>query len=269
MDLLQEVAQALGQIKAQGPLVHQLTNFVTVNDCANVTLALGASPVMTSDPGEVEEMVSHASALVINIGTLNAQLVEAMILAGRKAASLGIPVVFDPVGVGATRLRTAAAERILREVPLAVVRGNMSEIKVLAGSSEGIKGVDSIAGQQGGRAVACQLSHRLGAVVAITGVVDIVAHGDKVCHIYNGHPLLASVTGTGCMATALTGCFAAVTQPYTAAVAGIAVMGIAGEIAQKLLRCGAGEGLGMYRVRLLDAISNMTPERVLEYGKFS
>ena len=269
MDLLQEVAQALGQIKAKGPLIHQLTNFVTVNDCANVTLALGASPVMTSDTSEVEEMVSHASALVINIGTLNAQSVEAMILAGRKAASLGIPVVFDPVGVGATSLRTATAERILREVPLAVVRGNMSEIKVLAGSSEGIKGVDSIAGQQGGEAVACKLSHRLGAVVAITGAVDIVAYGNKVCHIHNGHPLLASVTGTGCMATALTGCFSAVIQPYTAAIAGIAVMGIAGEIAQKLLRPEEGEGLGMYRVRLLDAISNMTPERIIEYGSFS
>jgi len=183
MDVLQAVCQTLEQVKAKKPLVHQLTNFVTANDCANATLALGASPVMTNDPGEVEEMVSFASALVLNIGTLNGQLVDSMILAGRAAAVKGIPVIFDPVGVGATKLRTQAAERIIREIPLAVIRGNMSEIKTLAGINEGIRGVDSTAGHEQGQMVAANLSKRLGCVVAITGAVDIIAREDEVYHI--------------------------------------------------------------------------------------
>jgi hydroxyethylthiazole kinase len=265
MDVLQAVSQTLDQVKAKKPLIHQLTNFVTVNDCANVTLALGASPVMTSDPAEVEEMVSFASALVLNIGTLNGQLVESMILAGRKAAAIGVPVIFDPVGVGATALRSAAAERIIREIPLAVIRGNMSEIKTLAGINEGIRGVDSTAGQEQGEAVAQRLSKRLGCVVAITGPVDIIAQGDEVCRIENGHPLLASVTGTGCMSTALTGCCCGVANPFIGAIAGIAVMGVAGEIAQQSLK--ENEGLGTFRVRLIDAIGNMTTHIIRKYAK--
>jgi len=265
MDVLQAVSQTLDQVKAKKPLIHQLTNFVTVNDCANVTLALGASPVMTSDPAEVEEMVSFASALVLNIGTLNGQLVESMILAGRKAAAIGVPVIFDPVGVGATALRSAAAERIIREIPLAVIRGNMSEIKTLAGINEGIRGVDSTAGQEQGEAVAQSLSKRLGCVVAITGPVDIIAQGDAVRHIENGHPLLASVTGTGCMSTALTGCCCGVANPFIGAIAGIAVMGVAGEIAQQSLK--ENEGLGTFRVRLIDAIGNMTTQIIQKYAK--
>ncbi len=269
MDLLHESAQILGRIRGQRPLIHQLTNFVTVNDCANVTLAIGASPVMANDPGEVADMVSHARALVLNIGTLQSELIESMLLAGRRACELGIPVIFDPVGAGATRLRTAAAERIIKEIPLAVIRGNMSEIKTLAGSSEGIQGVDSTAGTEGGEQLACALSRRLNAVVAVTGPVDLIVHGDKLCRIHNGHPLLASVTGTGCMSTALIGCAAAVADPFAAAVTGIAVMGIAGEIAQQQLRSDEGEGLGSYRVRLIDAISTMSPERMRECVKFS
>ncbi|WP_312562982.1 hydroxyethylthiazole kinase [Anaerospora sp.] len=265
MDVLQAVCQTLEQVKAKKPLVHQLTNFVTANDCANVTLALGASPVMTNDPGEVEEMVSFASALVLNIGTLNGQLVDSMILAGRAAAVKGIPVIFDPVGVGATKLRTQAAERIIREIPLAVIRGNMSEIKTLAGINEGIRGVDSTAGHEQGQMVAANLSKRLGCVVAITGAVDIIAREDEVYHITNGHPLLADVTGTGCMSTALTGCCCGVADPVIGAIAGIAVMGIAGEIAQKSLA--EKEGLGTFRVRLIDAISAMNGDTFKTYAK--
>ena len=210
MDLLHESAQILGRIRGQRPLIHQLTNFVTVNDCANVTLAIGASPVMANDPGEVADMVSHARALVLNIGTLQSELIESMLLAGRRACELGIPVIFDPVGAGATRLRTAAAERIIKEIPLAVIRGNMSEIKTLAGSSEGIQGVDSTAGTEGGEQLACALSRRLNAVVAVTGPVDLIVHGDKLCRIHNGHPLLASVTGTGFLSSDFIVCAAAV-----------------------------------------------------------
>lgn len=267
MAILQAVSEALEQVKAKKPLVHQLTNFVTANDCANVTLALGGSPVMTNDPGEVEEMVSFASALVLNIGTLNGQLVDSMILAGKKAAEKGIPVIFDPVGAGATRLRSTAAERIIREIPLAVIRGNMSEIKTLAGINEGIRGVDSTAGQEQGEAVAMNLATRLGCVVAITGPIDIIARKDEVYHISNGHPLLASVTGTGCMSTALTACFCGVGDSFIGAIAGVATMGIAGEIAQKSLT--GTEGLGTFRVRLIDAISNMTGSTFQAYAKIA
>lgn len=261
--------RSMKEIRKERPLIHQITNFVTANDCANVTLAIGASPVMASDPGEVEEMVSHARALVLNIGTLQGCSLEAMLLAGKKAVSLGIPVIFDPVGAGATKMRTAAAEKIIKEVPLTVIRGNMSEIKVLAGFSEGIKGVDSIAGYDGAQELAGMLSRQLNTVIAVTGPVDIIASGDSVSCTHNGHPLMASITGTGCMATALIGSFAAVTSPYIAALSGIAVMGIAGEVAQKLLRTEQGEGLGFYRVRLIDAISSMTPERMEDYVRIS
>ena len=269
MELLQEAAHILGRIKDKRPLIHQITNFVTANDCANVTLAMGASPVMTIDPGEVAEMVSHAGALVLNIGTLTTKTVEAMLIAGRQAAQLGIPIILDPVGAGATRQRTEAVQRLIGELPLTVVRGNLSEIKVLAGSSEGIKGVDSTATMAGAAEVARALSVRLDAVIAVTGPVDIIAYQNELCHIHNGHPLLASVTGTGCMSTALVGCCAAVGQPFASAVCGIAVMGIAGEIAHKLLRADQGEGLGSYRVRLIDAISTMSSERMMEYGQFT
>lgn len=269
MNKLEDIVHCIREIKRVRPLIHQITNFVTANDCANVTLAIGASPVMTSDPSEVEEMVCHARALVLNIGTLQARSLEAMLLAGKKAASLGIPVIFDPVGVGATKMRTAAAAKIIKEVPLAVIRGNMSEIKVLAGIGEGIKGVDSIAGYDGAQELAGVLSKQLNAVIAITGPVDIIASGDSVTCIHNGHPMMASITGTGCMATALTGCCAAVSSPYIAALTGITIMGIAGELAHNLLRIEEGEGLGSYRVRLIDAISNMIPERIEDYVRLS
>lgn len=265
-DLLAKIADILTRVKQQRPLVHHITNYVTVNDCANITLALGASPVMASDIAEVEEMVSHAAALVLNIGTLSSEAVTAMVAAGKKANSLGVPVIFDPVGVGATALRTAAAEQIIREVRLAVIRGNMSEIKVLAGLNTGIKGVDSIADEQGGVQAAQNLAKQLGCTVAITGKTDIVVRGADLCLINNGHPLLTAVTGTGCMATSLIGCCCGATDEYFAgAAAGIAVMGIAGELAQRALK--PEDGIGTFRMRLFDAVFTMTPAIIREYGR--
>jgi hydroxyethylthiazole kinase len=265
MDMLQAIAHNFAQVQARKPLIHQITNFVTVNDCANVTLAIGASPVMANDPAEVEEIVACASALVLNIGALNIRLVDAMIAAGQKAATLGIPIVLDPVGVGATTLRTQAAERIIREVPLAVIRGNISEIAMLSGYNAGIKGVDSIAPEQDSEKVAQHLSKRIGCVVAVTGRTDIIVQDNKICRIYNGHPMLARVTGTGCMATALVGSCSAVADPFVGAAAGITIMGIAGELAQQSLK--AEEGVGTFRKKLFDAIGNMTPDRILRYAK--
>ena len=150
MEILQSIAANLQGIRDKKPLIHHITNYVTVNDCANMTLAIGASPVMAEDIGEVEEMVSFAATLVINMGTLNSRTIESMVVAGKKARKMGIPVIFDPVGVGATTLRTATAERIIREVSPSVIRGNMSEIKIIAGFEETIKGVDSVASAQDG-----------------------------------------------------------------------------------------------------------------------
>lgn len=266
MGLLQTSAELLENIKKSKPLIHQLTNYVTMNDCANITLAIGASPVMANDPQEVEEMVSRAAALVINMGTLDANRVHSMLAAGRRANELGIPVILDPVGVGATALRTRTADSILKLVKLSVIRGNMSEIKHLSGLPSASHGVDSAADSTGGSEIAQKLSEKLRCVTVITGQTDIIATSEQVLKLHNGHPLLAGVTGTGCMASALIGSFCAAGNNYlAAAVGGITVMGVAGELAAGSLT--EEEGLGTFRIRLFDAVSRMTPQLMLHYGK--
>lgn len=266
MGLQKQMGAILEQIKAKRPLIHQLTNYVSANDCANITLAMGASPVMADDRDEVEDMVAGAAALVLNLGTLNARKAEAMLIAGKKAGILGIPVILDPVGVGATKLRAATANRLLREVPLSVIRGNLAEIKFLAGLSQRSIGVDSTAGDQAGTEVARELSHKLGCIVAVTGKIDVVAQGNRALSIANGHPNLALVTGTGCMATAIVGCCCAVANDLLLATAtGIIVMGIAGELAQQSLQ--SQEGLGTFRMRLFDAVSKITADELVKYGR--
>ncbi len=266
MAVLPEIARILAAIKEKRPLIHHLTNYVTANDSANITLAVGASPVMASDPGEAVDMVAHAAALVLNIGTLSAAAVDTMIAAGKRAGELGIPVILDPVGAGATPARTAAAARIIRETRLAVIRGNAAEIRAVSGLSAAIRGVDAAGGETDGEAVARSLARSLDCVVALSGRTDIVAAGDRLCRITNGHQWLTGVTGTGCMATSLIGCCCgAGTDPYVAAAAGLTFMGIAGEVAHGSLQ--PGEGIGTFRVRLFDAIFAMTAETVLRYGQ--
>lgn len=265
MENLQNAAALLTEVKRKNPLVHHLTNYVTVNDCANIVLALGGSPVMADDAAEVEAMVGIASALVLNIGTLNARTIAAMLLAGKKANELGIPVVLDPVGAGATALRTETAARLMREVNLAVLRGNMSEIKVLAGAAAQTRGVDAVDGTAGNRDIATELARKLGCVVAITGAQDIISDGSRTGLSDNGHPLLAKVTGTGCMATSLVGCYCGVTRDYyLAACAGIMTMGIAGERAAV---SAADAGIGSFRIGLFDAVSKLTSEDLARDGK--
>ncbi|WP_346355664.1 hydroxyethylthiazole kinase [Azotosporobacter soli] len=263
MNLKQQLAEALERVQAQNPLIHQLTNFVTANDCANVTLALGASPVMADDPGEAAEMSSAADALVLNIGTLDHSRLPAMLLAGQAAAEKGIPIIFDPVGVGATALRSAAAQEIIRCLPLSVIRGNRSEIKQLAGFASVIKGVDAQEDDDEEindlPAIARDLAQRLDCVVCVTGRQDLVVDKHRLCLISNGHPFLSRITGTGCMASALiASCCAVCGDPFLGAITGLTVMGVAGETAQATLR--EGEGLGTFRLRLFDAISTLTPE---------
>ncbi len=268
MENIKTFAQLLSDVKTKKPLVHHLTNYVTVNDCANIVLALGGSPVMADDAGEVEEMVSIASALVINIGTLNSRTIETMLLSGKKANQLGIPVVLDPVGAGATALRSNTAARLIQEVKLAVLRGNMSEIKVIAGIDARTRGVDSVDGGAGGVEVALSLAKRLGCTVAITGAQDIISDGSRTGLIANGTPLLSKITGTGCMATSLIGCYAGVTaDSYLAACAGLITMGLAGEKAATGFN--QAQGIGTYKVKLMDGIDQLTSEDMIQGGKYS
>lgn len=267
METIQTIAQLLTEVKAKNPLIHHITNYVTVNDCANIVLALGGSPVMADDEAEVEEMVGIASALVINIGTLNSRTIKSMFLAVKRANQLGIPVILDPVGVGATSLRTKTATKLIQELQLTVLRGNMSEIKTLAGISSQTRGVDAIDDLSGGVEIAADLAKRLGCIVAITGAQDIISDGIRIGLIDNGHPLLSKVTGTGCMATSLVGCFCGVTKDYyLATCGGIMTMGLVGERAFTGLSLTAG--IGSFKVSLFDWVYKLTADDLIHDGKF-
>ena len=247
----------LAAIREGKPLVHQITNYVVMNETANATLALGALPVMAHAVEEVEEMASVAGALVLNIGTLSEQWIEAMLLAAKAANRAGVPVVLDPVGAGATRLRTETAKRILDEAEIAVVRGNAAEIATLAGSEAEIRGVESIGASESGAELAKSASAALGRVVALTGPVDHIASGERVISVANGHELLGTVTGTGCMSSAMTGCFLAVApeRPLEAAAEALAAFGVAGEDAAV-----GAKGPGSFHVALYDALYNLEPD---------
>ncbi len=266
------LAEMLENLKKKAPLVHSITNYVTVNDCANIILAFGASPIMADDEAEVEEITSVCGALNINIGTLNRRTIPSMFLAGKKANALSRPVVLDPVGAGASRLRTDTALRLAAELKLAAIRGNISEIKALALGGGTTKGVDADVADavtEDSLAAAADFARRFsektGAVIAITGAIDIVAGSKKVYIIRNGHPAMSKVTGTGCMLSAMTAaCLAAnPDRPLEAAAAAVAAMGLCGETAYSRLE--DGEGNSAYRSRIIDAVYNLTPE-MLESG---
>lgn len=240
----------LQRIRNQAPLVHNITNYVVMNSTANALLALGASPVMAHAPEEVEEMVGIAGALVINIGTLSRPWIESMLSAGRAARRKGIPIVLDPVGSGATRLRTETVLRLLEEAPPAIIRGNASEIRSLALAEKGTKGVDSTRDSVESVPAAQQLARRWRCVVSVSGPTDVIVDADSVIRVHNGDPMMTRVTGLGCTATALTGAFAAVNpSALEAAAHAMVVMGVAGEIAA--LR---STGPGSLQVNFLDAL---------------
>ncbi|QAT40715.1 hydroxyethylthiazole kinase [Clostridium sp. JN-9] len=274
MEACKKISELLSRLKIKNPLVHHITNYVTVNDCANVTLAIGASPVMADDISEVKDMVSIASSLVINIGTLNSRSVESMLAAGRRANELNIPVVFDPVGAGATPYRTEVARKIISEIKLAVIKGNLSEIETLYGLNVKIKGVDSLEdasskreGLSEEKEMAKNFAVKLNTVIAITGAIDIVTDGKTVYSVENGHKIMSKVTGTGCMCTSLIGSYLGASKDYlTAALAGVVSMGIAGETANEQLNKEI-EGTGSLKVKMLDAIYNLSSETILKRGK--
>ena len=260
----------LTAVRRRKPLVQCITNFVTVNDCANIILAAGGSPTMAEHPQEVDEAVRKAQALVCNMGAIDK--VEAMILAGREANRLGTPVVLDPVGAGGTQLRRDAVKRLLEEVHFSVIRGNASEIRYLAGQQTAGSGVDVSAPDEitedklsGAVAMAAELAGKLGSVIAISGRIDVISNGITTCVLRNGCATMARITGSGCMLTALIGAFCgANADAFLAACTAMAAMGISGEIAEeKRLRNGTGNAT--FRNDLIDAVFILTEEQ-LEKG---
>jgi hydroxyethylthiazole kinase len=245
--------QTLRELRERKPLIHQITNYVVMNETANATLALGALPVMAHAPQEVEEMAAVAGALVLNIGTLSEHWIEAMLLAGTATSG---PIVLDPVGAGATRYRTETAKRLLDELPIAVVRGNAAEIATLAGREAEIRGVESIGASDSGRELAVEAARSLGTVAAVTGPTDHVSDGKRVLTVANGHELLGTVSGTGCMSTAVTGAFLAAKPdaPVEAAVEALVAFGVAGEDAAR-----DAKGPGTFHAALYDALYSLDP----------
>ena len=247
----------LHELRERKPLVHQITNYVVMNETANATLALGALPVMAHAPQEVEEMVGLASALVLNIGTLSEHWIEAMLIAGRAASNRGIPIVLDPVGAGATAYRTDTARRILDGVGVTVLRGNPGEVATLVGAEAEVRGVESMAVGVEPAELAREAARRLGVIASVTGPVDHVSDGERVLAVANGHELLAAVTGTGCMSSALTGCFLAGKPelPLEAAAEALAAFKVAAENA-----AAKSDGPGTFHAHLYDELYDLDPD---------
>jgi hydroxyethylthiazole kinase len=261
--LNQQLSDAFMTLRSKRPLVHHITNYVTVNDCANITLCIGAAPVMADAPEEVAEMVSMSGSLVLNIGTLNARQVESMLLAGRKANDLGIPIVLDPVGAGATRYRTETAHRLMDQLDISIIKGNAGEIGVMAGTGGVVRGVDSggITGEPS--VIVRELARSSGSVVIISGPTDIVSDGNRTYMIDNGHVMMGNISGTGCMATSIVAAFAAVTKDLAVgSVAALAAFGIAGENAAKR----SSEPYS-FKVGLFDETASLTPEVLASRSK--
>ena len=259
-DTTQTACEVIAKVRSRRPLVHHITNFVVMNATANITLCMGALPVMAHAIEEVAEMVA-ASALVLNLGTLWPEQVEAMVLAGRRANQMGIPIVLDPVGAGATQLRTRSAHRLLNELSVAIVRGNVAEIAALAGLDARIRGVESIGSTGDEAAVASEFAKQFGCAAAVTGPVDVVTDGMRLMRVANGHPIMATVTGTGCMATSVVAACADVERDsITATTAALAAYGLAGQIATQ-----RAQGPGTFQIYLYDALAGLTDD-VLRAG---
>ena len=265
-----EFAALLGAVREKAPLVQCITNIVTVNDCANILLAAGASATMAHHPLEVADAVAGVQALVLNLGAVGDR--EAMLIAGKEANKLGVPVVFDPVAAGFTGLRRETARRLLEEVQFAVIRGNASEIRALTEDKEGGSGVDVAAadavtesGLPQAAALARALSKRTGAAVTLSGAVDIIAQGDRVLFLRNGSPTLSGLTGSGCMSTPLTGASggARPDHPLEAAAPAAASISLAGEWAEEL-RLQKGTGNATFRIDLIDSVFNLTGEQLIQ-----
>ncbi len=260
----EEIKDNLLLLKEKAPLIHNITNFVVMNNTANALLAIGASPVMSHAVEEMEDMVKIASALVINMGTLNADWVHSMVLAGKAATKKGIPVVFDPVGAGATSYRNQVAEQIIKECKPSIIRGNASEIMALAKENVSTKGVDSTVSSNIALDAAKYLASQTGAVVVISGEHDFITNGKAVYKVKNGHPMMPVVSGMGCTATAVVAAFAAIEPDYLkACVSAMVTMGIVGEMAAK-----KSEGPASLQIHFIDELFNLEPYSLKSYAAF-
>ena len=267
--------QMFDQVREKSPLIHNITNYVTVNDCANMVLACGASPIMADDKEEVAEIQTICAGLNINIGTLNSRTIESMKIAGMRANELGHPAGLDPMGVGASTLRTSTANELLKTVKFTVIRGNISEIKTLAVGTGTTKGVDADIADKVTKenlpqtvAFAKKFAQETGAVIAITGAIDIVADSERAFCIYNGHPMMSSITGTGCQLSAMTAAYVTANPeaPLEATAAAVCAMGICGEKAHARLT--EQDGNSSYRNYIIDAICNLTGEELEKCAKY-
>lgn len=258
-----EIALGLEKIRANSPLVHNITNYVVMNNTANALLSIGASPVMAHAQEEVEDMLNFASSLVINMGTLSEKWIESMLKAGKKANEKNIPIVFDPVGVGATLYRTNTAKQIIEICNPSVIRGNASEIMALSYASVKTKGVDSTMSSDSALDSAKLLAKSNNCVVVISGEKDFITDGIQTITIENGSPLMEKVTGMGCTATAIIGAFAGVEENMlSAATMGMAIMGICGEMAAK-----SSKGPGSMQMNFIDTIFNLCSEDIKSHLK--
>lgn len=269
------LGEVLDRVKAEHPLIHNITNYVTVNDCANILLACGGSPIMADDIGEVCEITSICGGLNINIGTLNSDTIKSMLAAGKKSNELCHPVVLDPVGAGASVLRTRTAEQLISEVNFSVIRGNISEIKTIAGAvgkTSGVDAADSDAVTDSSLLSTIELAKRFsektGAVIAITGATDIVADQDRAYVIKNGCSMMSRVTGTGCMLSAMTAAYITANPENVleAAAAAVCAMGLCGELAFE--RLSTNDGNASYRNYIIDEVYNLTAEKLEKGAKY-
>ena len=269
------LGQYLDKVRKKSPLIHNITNYVTVNDVANAILACGASPVMADEPDDAIEITSICSGLNINIGTLNSRTIQSMFKAGKKAEELNHALLLDPVGAGASRLRTDTAVNLMKEIKFDVIRGNSSEIKTLVLGSNSTKGVDA------DKADAVNdenlsfmvkfvkdFAKNSGSIIALTGAIDLVADDKKCFVIRNGRPEMGRITGTGCQLSGIMTAFIAANpeNKLEAAASAVCLMGVAGEIAFKNLQ--QGEGNSTYRNKIIDAIYNMTGKILDEGAKY-
>ncbi|MCY6484194.1 hydroxyethylthiazole kinase [Clostridium aestuarii] len=265
----------LENIKLNPPLVHNITNYVTVNDCANIVLAAGGSPLMADDVNEVEDIVSISNSLYINVGTLNTRVIESMLKAGKKANELGLPVVLDPVGVGASKLRNESVKTLIDEIDFSVIKGNMSEIKALYTNAKNTGGVDVqeddlVDNQNIEEAIEFvkKVAKKFNCVIAVTGAIDIVTDSEKVCLIRNGHAMMSKITGTGCMTGSVIATYCASNKDniFAVSVMAVTVMGLSGEKAyEKIVE--REEGTSSFRTYLIDTVSLMDFDTLKKYAK--
>lgn len=267
--------EILEEVRKKEPLIHNIMNRVSINDCANLLLACGASPVMADEEREAEEITASSAGLVLNMGMLSQRVIPAMMKAGIKANEMGIPVILDPVGAGISAFRRETVEKLKEVMHFSVIRGNASEIRALSGKREEGKGVDAAPCDQVTEEnieqmvkIARECSEQTGAVVILTGAMDVVTDQKESFLVLNGHPMMKKVTGTGCQLSALTAAYVAVCpeKPLESALAAVCAMGVAGEKAYARMK--PENGSGSYRIYLMDGIYQLNGEELEQYARY-